>query len=69
MDAKAQIEEALEEMRTALRACDDEMLWTRAKAYWWAHIRCALDNDHEYLGGSMFTMQDTINELEGREEG
>jgi hypothetical protein len=40
----------------------------RARAYWWAHIRCALDDEHEFLGRSMFTMRDTIEALEGEEE-
>jgi hypothetical protein len=35
----------------------------RAKGYWLPHIRTALDNDHSYLSGSMFTMQDTIDAL------
>lgn len=35
----------------------------RAKAYWFAHIVCALDNDHMFLGGSMTTMQDSIDEI------
>lgn len=35
----------------------------RAEVYWLAHIRTALDNDHDYLGGSMTTMADTIEEI------
>ena len=34
-----------------------------AQAYWVAHIKTALSNDHEYMGGSMTTMQDTIDAL------
>ena len=34
-----------------------------AKAYWLAHVETALSNDHGYLGGSMTTMQDTIDAL------
>ena len=37
--------------------------YERAKSYWIPHILMALDSDHDYLGGSMFTMQDTINDL------
>lgn len=40
----------------------------RANAYWLAHLRCALDDDHGYLGGSMCTLQDSINELREDEE-
>lgn len=34
-----------------------------AKAYWLAHIRTALDKEHNYLGGSMCTMQEDIDEM------
>lgn len=36
----------------------------RAESYWIPHILGALDKDNEYVGGSMYTMEDTINELE-----
>ncbi len=64
LDAK----EALEQARTALRALDDDFPYEQADAYWLAHIRCALDKEHGYLGGSMVTMQDTIDALEHEEE-
>ena len=37
-----------------------------ARAYWVGHIMGALDNESEYMGGSMTTMQDTIDAI--REE-
>jgi hypothetical protein len=40
-----------------------------ARSYWLAHITTAVSNDHDYLGGSMTTMQDTIDALrEGGDE-
>lgn len=45
------------------------MEYERARSYWLAHIETALTNDHGYLGGSMVTMQDTIQELEEAEDG
>ena len=39
------------------------MTGQRAKAYWLAHGTMALTRDHDYLGGSMVTMQDTLTEL------
>ena len=39
------------------------MTGQRAKAYWLAHVTMALTRDHDYLGGSMVTMQDTLTEL------
>ena len=68
IDAKEGILEALEEARQALRACDDEFLYEQADAYWLAHIWTALGHEHGYLGGSMVTMQDTINALQGGEK-
>jgi hypothetical protein len=38
--------------------------YERAK-YWIAAIETALDKDHDWLGGNMFTMEDTIQELKG----
>lgn len=37
---------------------------TRAESYWMPHIITALKNEHQWLGGSLVTMEDTINELE-----
>lgn len=47
----------------------DERIHDRARAYWYAHIVMALDKDHMYLGGSMVTMQDTIDEIREDEDG
>ena len=40
----------------------------QARYYWYAHIKGALTHDHEFLGGSMITMEDTIERLENPEE-
>ena len=40
----------------------------RAKAYWLAHAEMALTNEHQYLGGSMCSFEDTLGELERGEE-
>lgn len=37
---------------------------SRAQSYWMAHIICAAGNDHSYLGRSMVSLQDTIEEIE-----
>lgn len=41
----------------------DTMTTARAKSYWIPHIKTALTKEHEYLGGSMHDMDDTINEM------
>jgi hypothetical protein len=35
----------------------------RAKCYWYAHIKTSLLKEHEYLGGSLVTLDDTIISL------
>lgn len=38
----------------------------RARQYWRGHIQGALGTSHsEYMGGSMFTMEDTLEEMRG----
>lgn len=67
--AVEELEEVLEEMKTLLRRAHAALRGLpqerAAGSYWLAHIRTALDNDHEYLGRSMVTMQDTIDSLRG----
>ena len=55
----------LDEAKHIVRGTPD---WERAKGYWIAAIRTALDEEHEYLGGSMCTMQDTIDSLSDDDE-
>lgn len=55
----------LDEARRLVAGTPEE---ERAKGYWLAHIRCALDNDHHFLGGSMLTMKDTIDSLENPDD-
>ena len=38
-------------------------IFTRATSYWYPQILIVLDNDHDYMGGSMCTMEETIQEL------
>jgi hypothetical protein len=40
----------------------------RARCYWYAHIVLALDSDNEFLGKSMIQMQDTIDDIQSKEE-
>lgn len=46
----------------------DRMTYQRAKSYWIPHIETALVKDTAYLGGSVFTMEDTINALKEENE-
>ncbi len=40
----------------------------RFKGYPYAHIVMALDKDHMFLGGSMFTLADCIEEIRGGDD-
>lgn len=61
-EIKNQIKNLLDEARVLIKNTDYNA-WERARKYWYAHIITALDDDHNYLGSSSVTMQDTINEL------
>ena len=57
-EIKEQIKELLEEAISLVPSPERD----RAESYWFAEISIALDEYHDYLGGSMCSMQDTINE-------
>ena len=63
-EIKNQIKELLEE---AISLVPDSEL-PRARSYWYAQIATAIDDDHEYIGSSMCSMQDTIDEWYDGEE-
>lgn len=65
-EIKDEIKDLLEEAKQIVRK--DDRAWQQAKSYWYAHIVSALDKDHDYLGSSMITMQDTIDKLEDLED-
>lgn len=70
-EIQMQMLECLEQAKTLIKQSGQEMTLQRAEAYWLAHIRIALTNDHGYLGNSMCSMEDTIAEIENamNEEG
>ncbi|KKL97253.1 hypothetical protein LCGC14_1836370 [marine sediment metagenome] len=63
-EIRDQIKELMGEAKSLLHNSDDKV-WNRARSYWYPHIIMALDSEHEFLGGSMVTMQDTIDEMAG----
>jgi len=65
IEIKEEMLELLRETTQLTRGTTEE---DRARSYWQAHLRMALDDEHGYLGGSMCTLQDTINALDGEEE-
>lgn len=63
-ELQAEIKEKVEEAFEIVSEAGDEALKARAHGYWYASILCELDEDHGFVGGSMCTLQDTINQLE-----
>lgn len=62
-DIQAELLDAVQRAEHLLRQSDFDGARLRAEAYWIPHIVCALSRDHGYLGGSMVTLEDTINEI------
>jgi hypothetical protein len=59
-EIKDEIKSLVNEARDIIRGTHIESL---ANSYWIPHILMELDEDHEWLGGSMCTMQETIDAL------
>jgi len=57
-----EINDLVKEARDIVRNAH-EGIYARAKAYWIPEIRMALSGEHGYLGGSMCSLEDTIEEL------
>ena len=63
-EIKTQIKELLEEAFELV----PEHARAQAESYWYSQITVALDDDHGYLGGSMCSMQDTLEEFDEEED-
>lgn len=59
---REEIEEKIGEAESLLREAPAPIRG-RAEAYWLPHLYTALSDDHGYVGGSMATLSDTIQEL------
>lgn len=67
-EIQSQILELVEQARGLLRRNGLHGALMRAESYWIAHITTAASNDHGYLGKSMVSLQDTIDEIENGED-
>lgn len=65
------------ELKECIKACTREAMGIvrehgknpeGAKGYWYAQIMTALDNEHEFLGGCMQTMESHANGVPGSED-
>lgn len=66
-EIKRELDEILPEIKTLVLNAQELLRETseaqRAESNWIAHILTALDKEHDYLGSSMITMQDSIDSL------
>ena len=53
-----------EEATRLIRVHGSNFDYERAKAYCLAQIKCALNKDHGYLGGSMCTLEEVIQSMD-----
>ncbi len=67
-ELQAQMLECLDQAKRLIEQSGQHTTLQRAEAYWLAHARIALTNNHGYLGGSMCSMEDTIDEFAGSED-
>lgn len=57
-----EIKDLMDELNTIFRR-NGGMTYERWKSYPYAHIRIAMDNDHDYLGKNTFTVQELVKDL------
>ena len=67
-EIQSQILELVEQARALLRRNELQGALMRAEAYWIAHVTTAISNNHGYLGKSMVSLQDTIDEIKDAED-
>jgi hypothetical protein len=67
-EIQSQILELVDQARGLLRRNDLQGALMRAESYWIAHVITAVSNDHGYLGKSMVSLQDTIDEIKNDDD-
>lgn len=67
-EIQSQILELVDQARGLLRCNGLQGALMRAESYWIAHVTTAISNNHGYLGKSMVSLQDTIDEIEDGED-
>jgi hypothetical protein len=65
-EIRQEIKVLVEEASDLLQELPNQMIWERARCYWYKRILGALDEDNEYLGGSGWTMKQTTEEVSNK---
>lgn len=47
----------------AIKIIPEGIIQIRAKSSWYAQVKTAILKEHEFIGGSYVTLEDTINEV------
>jgi len=68
LEIKEEIIDLVQEAMDLMRYEGTDTERERARGYWYAHIRTALDEDSGFMGRSMCTMEDSARELMAEEE-
>ena len=68
LEIKEEIIDLVQEAMDLMRYEGTDTERERARGYWYAHIRLALDEDSGFMGRSMCTMEDSARELMAEEE-
>jgi len=63
-EIKQEIKDLVSEASDMLHTQGRGLTYQRANSYWIPHILIALDEDHEFCGRSMHSLEDSIAELE-----
>lgn len=69
IEAQEELREIADEMRELLDRAHSALEMAggleerRARAYWYASMRINLGGEHDFMGGSMCSLEDTIKEL------
>ena len=63
-EIQRQMLELLGQARNILDGSSFESAAAQAACYWIPHIEMNLSNEHDYCGGTMCSLEDTITEIE-----
>lgn len=75
LQAADRLEEIIDEIKELVEEAEDltklrvfdRIISDRAEC-WTANIKISLNNDHDYIGGCMTTMSDTVKEMRGEDD-
>ncbi len=67
-EIQTKMQDLLNEASDLVQKHGGDMVYARAEAYWIPTIETCLTDDHDWCGGCMCTMSQTIAEMNGESE-